>query len=92
MWKGKQFNRIKRIHIINYNENHMKTHQNDTKTFDQLTKDEQSKSVNAQLINVERAMIIRIRDSSSDATNGDDLRRKYINKLGRIIENLRNNT
>jgi len=66
----------------------MKRHQNNTKSFVELTNDEKSKSVNAQLLLVERVMALRISEAPAYGKNPNDLRTKYILRLNRIIINL----
>lgn len=66
----------------------MKRHQNNTKTFDELTCKEKGQSVNAQFIIIERAMTNRINEAADNGKDPNELRTKYINRLNKIINNL----
>ena len=59
-------------------------HQNDTKTFEQLEPDEQAKSINASIVNLQRA----IRHHVATSDNPEETRFKCLRQVHRLLGRL----
>ncbi|MFA6448966.1 MAG: hypothetical protein WCX65_05855 [bacterium] len=65
-----------------------KAHQGDSKTFEQLSFDEQSKSINAQIVNLKKAIEANIRLAGQKGKDENGVRKKRIQQLLRMCERL----
>jgi len=67
----------------------MKRHQNDTKTFDNLTFNEQSKSINAQIAILTKAIRAHILLAATEGRDTLEIITKREKQLLRAIKNFR---
>lgn len=61
-------------------------HQGDTKTFDELTYAEQAKSINAQIVEIQRSIAAHLRRAGTEGRDVQSARRKCINQLRRLLD------
>ncbi|MDR0909939.1 MAG: hypothetical protein LBM77_09260 [Spirochaetaceae bacterium] len=66
----------------------MKAHQNGTKTFEELTYNEQSKSISAQILNLEAAINVNIRRAETEKRENPT--EKRIKSILSMVERLKN--
>lgn len=61
-------------------------HKLDTKTFEQLTYEEQAKSINAEIINLQRAIIHHIQNSKKPSEARNKCLKQINRLMGRLLE------
>ena len=60
-------------------------HEDDTKTFDELTFAEQAKSINAQIVELQRSIAPHLRRADNEGRNVGRVHEKCISQLRRLL-------
>jgi len=66
----------------------MKAHQSHTKDFEELTYDEQAKSINAQMANLGKAINAHLRKAESEGREVEDVRKKCIGQANNLVQRI----
>ncbi len=61
-------------------------HKDDTKTFDELTFAEQAKSINAQIVELQRSIGAHLRRAESEGRDVGRVHDKCLSQLGRLLD------
>jgi len=61
-------------------------HKDDTKAFDELTFAEQAKSINAQIVELQRAIGAHLRRAGNEGRNAGRVHEKCISQLRRLLD------
>ena len=66
----------------------MKAHKNNTKNFDKLNFKEQTNSINAQIINLESAIVSHLKLSEIEVRNTNEIKQSIKEQIKRMIDRL----
>jgi hypothetical protein len=69
---------------------YMKSHQNNSKTFEELTYAEQAKSISAQILSLERAIIAHKRRAAAENRNVTETHTKLVEQVERLLNRINN--
>ncbi len=67
----------------------MKSHKNNTKDFSELSYIEQGKSISAQILNLEKAIMYHVNESEKENKNKEDVKKGIIEQINRMIERIK---
>ncbi len=68
--------------------NKTRRHQDDTKTFEELTFAEQAKAINIRIVGMERSIRAHLRRATQEGRNIDHVRQKCIDQVRRLLDRL----